>query len=180
MITRDERDSDYWPTSRLVISTPDETVRLQQLGIGDAKAIFDIVDADRQHFAAFGGNFADAVDSVDDAITSIARTSPDRLRFGIWEDGQLRGETGLMYRAGGRAEVSYWLGAEHTGKGYATRAQHLLGAWSFDKDRLHTLYANIQVGNIASRGVAERAGFVPGEPYDEAEDGVIQYVKVKL
>jgi RimJ/RimL family protein N-acetyltransferase len=175
MIGRDRSDSDYWPTSRLVISKPGESVQLQQLGLSDAPALFDLVEADRSHFKAFGGDFADSVQNVTDAITSIAFTRPDRLRFGIWDEGQLRGETGLMYRAGARAEVSYWVGGEHTQKRYATRAQQLLAAWSFEAGRLTSLYATIHVDNIASRGVAENAGFIADEQLDDS----IRYLKVK-
>jgi RimJ/RimL family protein N-acetyltransferase len=172
---RDTLDSDFRPTPRLTISKPGESVQLQQLGIGDSSALFDLVEADRSHFVPFATDFADTIQDVNDAITSIARTSPDRLRFGIWEGGHLRGESILMFRADARAEVSYWIGAEHTQKGYATRAQQLLGSWSFESARLTTLYATIHVDNIASRGVAENAGFIP----DEQQDEIIRYIKVK-
>lgn len=175
MIGREGSDSDYWPTSRLVISAPDESIRLQQLGIVDAKPLFDLVDADRDHFKPYGSDFADSASDVRQAMTSIALTRPDRMRFGIWDGGQLRGETGLVYRAGMIAETYWWVGGEHTQKGYATRAQKLLGAWSFKAGRLTSLYATIHENNMKSRSVAENAGFVP---IDQEED-VIRYIKVK-
>jgi len=175
MITRERSDSDYWPASRLVISQPDESVLLQQLGIVDAKPLLDLVEADRDHFVPYGSDFADTVRDVKDAVTGIALTRPDRMRFGIWDDGELRGETGLMYRAGATAETYWWVGAEHTRKGYATRAQQLLGAWSFKAGRLTSLYATIHEDNMHSRGVAENAGFIP----DEQQEDVIRYVKLK-
>lgn len=175
MIGREKSDSDYWPTSRLVISAPDESMRLQQLGIVDAEPLFDLVEADRDHFLPYGSDFADTVGDVGQALTNIALTRPDRMRFGIWDGGELRGETGLVYRAGATAETYWWIGGEHTQKGYATRAQKLLGAWSFTAGKLASLYATIHQDNIYSRGVAENAGFVP----DEQQEDVIRYIKFK-
>ena len=187
MIADNRGENESFPSSRprrLVIRKPGESVQLQELGISDATALFNLVDADRNHFVPFGSAFPDEVYSVNDAMTNIARPHLGRIRFGIWDDGQIRGETDLMYRATGLAEVGYWIGGEHTRKRYATRSQQLLASWAFEAGRVNLLYANIDVNNVASRGVVESAGFVqvelsPEEQLDDTDENIVQYVRSK-
>ena len=59
----------------------------------------------------------------------------------------------------GAAEIGYWLGSEHWGKGYATEAVHALVDYAFT-DLGHTaLHAGARVTNPASRRVLEKCGF---------------------
>lgn len=59
----------------------------------------------------------------------------------------------------GAAEIGYWLGIEHWGKGYATEAVHALVDYAFT-DLGHTaLHAGARVTNPASRRVLEKCGF---------------------
>jgi RimJ/RimL family protein N-acetyltransferase len=59
----------------------------------------------------------------------------------------------------GAAEIGYWLGIEHWGKGYATEAVHALVDYAFI-DLGHTaLHAGARVTNPASRRVLEKCGF---------------------
>ncbi len=57
---------------------------------------------------------------------------------------------------GERHEVGYWIGREHWGRGYATRALALLLEEMPDRP----LVAHVADGNIGSRRVLEHNGFV--------------------
>jgi ribosomal-protein-alanine N-acetyltransferase len=58
-----------------------------------------------------------------------------------------------------RADIGYWVAREPRGRGVATRAVRLLARWAFEALPLERLGIVAAVGNTASEGVAERAGF---------------------
>lgn len=75
-------------------------------------------------------------------------------------------------------DVGYWIGEEFWGRGYATEAVRLLSFLCFEHLDASTLFAHVFVGNLASRVVLEKNGFVFthlsrgkvvkwGEPIDE-------------
>ena len=60
---------------------------------------------------------------------------------------------------GGDAAVGWWTAAGARGRGVATEAVQVLCRWAFAAAGLHRLTAQLEVGNWASRAVAEKAGF---------------------
>ncbi len=58
-----------------------------------------------------------------------------------------------------KAELGYWLGKKHWGKGYVTQAVKLILNFGFNKLKLHKIYARLLAENIGSRKVLEKAGF---------------------
>jgi RimJ/RimL family protein N-acetyltransferase len=59
----------------------------------------------------------------------------------------------------GLASVGYWLRPEARGRGAATVALKLVARWAFDKLGVQRLELTTAPENVASQGVAERAGF---------------------
>jgi RimJ/RimL family protein N-acetyltransferase len=57
------------------------------------------------------------------------------------------------------AEVSYFLGASARGRGLATRAVRLVARWAFAELGVERIELRVHPQNMASRRVAERAGF---------------------
>jgi len=76
-------------------------------------------------------------------------------------DGELLGGVGLHQLEEGayRAEVGYWLGREHWGRGYATEAVNAVLRAAFRELGLHRIEARIYPWNRASCRVARRCGF---------------------
>ena len=100
----------------------------------------------------------------DDARTFIsnATTSDVNHIFAICDPSGLVGVTGIhpfsdVYRY--KAEVGYWIGEPFWGKGYATTALSLLISFAWEHTDLQRLEAGVFSFNIASRRVAEKAGF---------------------
>ena len=58
-----------------------------------------------------------------------------------------------------RAEVGYWIGAAHRGRGYATEALRALTDWALGERGLYRVMLLADRENTGSRRVAERAGF---------------------
>ena len=72
------------------------------------------------------------------------------------------GEVGLrtVGRARRRAEISWWIAAEHRGRGLATAAVALLAGWALSPAvGFDQIWARIDPTNRASAAVAERVGF---------------------
>jgi RimJ/RimL family protein N-acetyltransferase len=61
--------------------------------------------------------------------------------------------------AAGTAEVGWSVAPQARGRGVATEAVQVLTRWAFAAVGLHRLVAQVEVGNWASRAVAEKAGF---------------------
>jgi len=58
-----------------------------------------------------------------------------------------------------KAEVGYWLGKDWRGRGLMTEALGLVLNFSFEKLKLHRIFAFVFSDNIASQRVLEKMGF---------------------
>jgi RimJ/RimL family protein N-acetyltransferase len=67
--------------------------------------------------------------------------------IGVWLDPRLG------------ANLGYWVAPSARGRGVATRAVTLVGAWAFAHLRLARLEIWVEPANVASQRVAERAGY---------------------
>lgn len=75
--------------------------------------------------------------------------------------------------ANGRLQIGYGIAPGAQGRGHASAAVAALREWAMRDRRLHALYAETRIDNIASQRVRERNGFVKiGERLDE-EDGAL-------
>lgn len=91
--------------------------------------------------------------------------SLDLVVAGIGARPEVLGEVGLAnFDDDGGAEIGYWIGASHRGKGHATRAVRLLATWAVHHLGLHRVTAEVDPANGASVGVARRAGFRAESP----------------
>jgi RimJ/RimL family protein N-acetyltransferase len=73
--------------------------------------------------------------------------------------GELLGCYGLDLAAG-VGEVGFWVAAPARGRGVCTAATRLVCRWGFDTLGLRRIEWQAFVGNVGSRRVAEKAGFV--------------------
>ncbi|MFI1165418.1 GNAT family N-acetyltransferase [Streptomyces sp. NPDC020801] len=82
--------------------------------------------------------------------------------FGLFRhdpEGDLVGMLGVTMRSLGEAEIGYWGTKEHRGNGYVTEAARAVAHWAFTQVAVDRLEWRAEVGNHASRAVAERTGF---------------------
>ncbi|MFF5083072.1 GNAT family N-acetyltransferase [Actinoplanes sp. NPDC000266] len=89
---------------------------------------------------------------ADDAVT--ART--------VLAGEKIAGNVLSWWRQDGRREVGYWLGQEFWGRSIGTSALRLF----LRIEKTRPLYGTTDVGNLASRRVLERCGFVFAETVD--------------
>jgi RimJ/RimL family protein N-acetyltransferase len=74
-------------------------------------------------------------------------------------DGIPLGRVGLGLDRLGGAQIGYWMDPAARGRGVATEAVRALCGWAFDALGLGLIEWRAEVGNVASRRVAEKAGF---------------------
>ena len=83
--------------------------------------------------------------------------------WGIEIDGAVAGCIALRPDAGWlrcNAEIGYWLGQPHWGRGVMTEALRAVSAWGFEtQPELTRLYAPIFAWNLGSQRVAAKAGY---------------------
>ncbi|MFB9323934.1 GNAT family N-acetyltransferase [Cryptosporangium minutisporangium] len=63
------------------------------------------------------------------------------------------------------ASIGYWVGAAHTGRGFATAAVAQAVGLAFDQLQLHRMQAEILVHNAASEAVCARTAYSSTEPH---------------
>ena len=138
---------------------------VRPLDSGDAPAVLELIERNRAHLDKWL-RWSARVRTHADVTAMIARfedkrAGGDGFHWGIWQQAVLAGGVICHYinRADLNAELGYWLGADQTGKGLATRAtasavEHLLR-----KEKLHRIEMICGVANTRSRAVAERLGF---------------------
>lgn len=86
----------------------------------------------------------------------------DRRNFvmGVFRGDDVVGSTGLHLRGGpGVIEIGYWVRADETGKGLATRVARALVTAAFDLTDVESVEIHHDAANVASGRVAENAGF---------------------
>jgi RimJ/RimL family protein N-acetyltransferase len=95
------------------------------------------------------------------AIEKVA--SGERAEF-VVEDaattGERLGRAGLGMGANASAEIGYWVAPEARGRGVAPDAVRAVCRWAFSVKGLELIEWRAEVGNEASRRVAEKAGFL--------------------
>jgi RimJ/RimL family protein N-acetyltransferase len=80
--------------------------------------------------------------------------------FGVFlPSGELAGMLGITMRSPGTGEIGFWAAKEHRRNGYITEATRAAAHWSFTTLALDRLEWRAEVGNTASRAVAEHTGF---------------------
>lgn len=88
--------------------------------------------------------------------------TPGTLALAIEIDGQACGSIGAQQGSAERAhmaELGYWLGQAHWGRGLMTRVVGLFAPWVMDELRLFRLQATVVDFNLGSARVLERNGF---------------------
>lgn len=80
--------------------------------------------------------------------------------FGLFPaSGELAGMLGITMRSLGTGEIGFWATKEHRRRGYVAEATRAAAHWSFTTLAVDRLEWRAEVGNTASRAVAERTGF---------------------
>lgn len=135
---------------------------LRRLTVGDAAALFEVVEADRARLGAWFP-WVELTRTLDDEERWIRQQRMDpasREGLGIFLGDDLVGSAGLMADPFGIVgEIGYWIRPDHEGRGIVTEAVRVLLREGFDGMALHRITIRAGTENLRSRAIPERLGF---------------------
>jgi ribosomal-protein-serine acetyltransferase len=138
-----------------------EGVEVRVLEPEDAEQVFAVVEANRERLRAWMP-WVDATHGPADTRAFIERDrASDGLdALGIYVDGKYAGGIGIRPDAEhADAEIGYWIGSAHEGRGLVTRACRALVDHAFGDLGLHRVTIRVAPDNARSRTIPERLGF---------------------
>ena len=140
-------------------------LELRPLRLCDARALFALVDADRDRLRRWLP-WPDANRSLQDSRAYILRVRAQAQRgvarsFGLWWKGGLVGVAGFVWIDTGNrnAGIGYWLASAAQGRGLMTAAVAALLRHGFRTLALNRIEIRAGVRNRRSRAIPERLGF---------------------
>jgi len=143
----------------------DENISLSLLEDRQANALFELVDANREHLREFLG-WLDLNNSSEDSLDFIKSEVDKRIRsealtLTIHVNHELKGLLALntIDHLNHNASIGYWISKDAQGQGIMTKSVKKLIELSFEKLRLHRLEVRCAVHNNKSQKISERLGF---------------------
>lgn len=95
-----------------------------------------------------------------DALAYIGGIGENAFAVTDAETGRILGSIGIRFsEIDDVGEIGYWMRSEARGRGVMTRALLLVARWAFDERGAARVQLRADVENVASRRVAEKAGF---------------------
>ncbi len=152
-----------------------DRLELRQRAPEDAEELFALTEANRAKLREWLP-WLDACTKVEHTRANIESTlrqaeAGTGLAICLWHDGRIAGVGGynVIDRANLTGHIGYWLGAEFEGRGLMTAASRALVAHGFTTLGLRRQTIAAATGNVRSRAIAERLGFVQEGVLREAE-----------
>ena len=135
---------------------------LRAVGPHDTDAVYDAAqDPDIQRWTTIPSPYL-----REHAEGFVGQLAPDgwadgsMFTFGVFtHSGDLVGMLSITMRSLGVGEIGFWATRKHRGNGYITEAARTAAHWAFTEASVDRVEWRAEVGNTASRTVAERAGF---------------------
>lgn len=135
---------------------------LRTVGPHDTDAVYDAVqDPDIQRWTTIPSPYLrEHAAGFTDQMVPDGWADGSMFTFGVFvPSGELVGMLAITMRSLGTGEIGFWAKKEHRGNGYITEAAIAASRWAFTDISLDRVEWRAQVGNTASRAVAENAGF---------------------
>ncbi len=148
---------------------------LQRLRADHASAVLAFEVANRAYFAASisdrGDEFFEQFAERHRALLAEQEAGVGAYHVLIAEDGAVLGRFNLIFVGDACAQLGYRVAEQAAGQGLATGTVRALCRLASERYGLHSVRAATSLGNVASRQVLTKAGFLPVGPADPAELG---------
>jgi ribosomal-protein-serine acetyltransferase len=151
------------------------SIELRQLTRDDTEELTDLIDRNRTYlreWLPWLDNSTNITDTAQFIGRSVEQAEDENgLTLGMICSGRMAGVIGQHFvdSLNRRTEIGYWLDAEHQGKGIVTRSTARLVDYAFKQQDCNRVILQCATGNLKSRAVAERLGFVQEGILREAE-----------
>lgn len=132
---------------------------LRTVGPQDTDTVYRICqDPDIQRWTTIPSPYLPEHARFHGAARSDGWANGTMFTFGVFlPAGELTGMLGVTMRSFATGEVGFWSAKEHRGNGYITEATVAACRWAFTRMSVDRMEWRAEVGNTASRAVAERA-----------------------
>ncbi len=144
----------------------DENIELRQMEISDSGEIFRLIDSQREYLGRWLPfvEYTKGVSDTEKFVESIVNASDDRfeLVFTIRKSGEFIGLIGFKDtdRINKKSEIGYWLSEREQRQGIITKSVSALCQYAFGKLDINRIQIKCAAGNIASKNVPKRLGFL--------------------
>jgi ribosomal-protein-serine acetyltransferase len=153
----------------------DDFIELRQVSQDDAEELTLLIDRNRKYLREWLP-WLDNSTNIIDTARFIGRSTEQAddangLTLGIICNRRLAGVIGQHYvdTLNRRTEIGYWIDAGHQGRGIVTRSAARLTDYAFRRQDCNRVMMHCATGNLKSRAVAERLGFIQEGILREAE-----------
>lgn len=139
-----------------------DRVVLRTVGPADTDAVYAAAqDPDIQRWTTIPSPYLrEHAEGFTEHLVPEGWANASMFTFGVFlPEKELAGVLGLTMRSLDVAEVGFWTAKEHRGNGYTTEAVLTASRWAFTDLSVDRVEWRAEVGNKASRAVAERTGF---------------------
>lgn len=144
----------------------DSEIQLRRLQMSDADDIFEIIDSQRDYL----GKWLPFVETTEDVgsiqkfISNVISKPEERSEFtySIRKNNQLVGLIDIKTTdlSNKRTEIGYWLSEDFQGEGIMSRSVQRICDYAFNNLNLNRVEIKCATGNIPSKSIAKRLGFL--------------------
>jgi len=144
----------------------DKDICLRSVEVSDALDVFGAIDSQRDYLGRWLPfvEFTKEVSDTEKYIESIVNAPLEKLVFVfvIHLSSEFVGLIGLKDTdcANKKTEIGYWLKEEFQGKGIITKSVNKLCEFAFRELEINRIQIKCAVGNIPSKNIPKRLGFV--------------------
>ncbi|MBZ0254930.1 GNAT family N-acetyltransferase [bacterium] len=159
----------------MLLITLEDDIEIRVMKPENDQELYALVDANREHLRQWLP-WVDRQQSLVDCqrfLNSLQDhfTNNKAMHCGIWVQGHLVGVVGMdrIDWPNKTAEIGYWIGKGHEGKGLITRCSRFLVEFAFSELKLNRLEIRCAPNNLRSRKIPERLGFTMEGRLKQAE-----------
>jgi RimJ/RimL family protein N-acetyltransferase len=140
-------------------------IKLRKLELRDADALAENTNDELIAMNLIGVDFPyrrkDSISWIKDVRKEYTKKRPESIYFGIDVNGLIVGEVGLydIDYENKNAEIVFWIGKEHRGKGIVTKAVKEMLDYGFEKIKLVRIFATVFTRNKQSVALLEKLKF---------------------
>jgi ribosomal-protein-serine acetyltransferase len=164
----------------------DESITLRILEPSDARELFKVMDESRSSLRRWlpwvdsNETWKDTRTFIEISLRQLERD--ESMQMGIWFQNKIVGVIGLYHidRDNRSVSIGYWLGEPYRGQGIMTRACRALVKAAFLEQGFNRVEIRCASGNVDSKEIPKRLGFVFEGRMRQAQRLYHQFVDLEI